>query len=77
MARQSTLAGMPLAPGDVFVCSGIGEPEPAPRRRPPAAVPDLGVWLVLRACWQCRGPAGYCPRHWVKTTAERLAEGGW
>lgn len=81
--RQRPLDGMPLALGDVFVC-GPADIAPweteldelARRRRrgaPAGPEPERDVWLVLRACADCR-PRSYCWAHWPRTDAERAAE---
>lgn len=62
------LPSMRLSAADVFVCSNIGEPTPAPRRRGHlAAVPPPAPsgWLVLALCPRCHPHNGghYCQDH--------------
>jgi hypothetical protein len=68
MAR--TLPGMPLAASDVYVCTGIGDPQPAAQLHmiTPAQRPSLlhlqGRWLVLALCPKCIYRLGrYCEQH--------------
>lgn len=60
------LPGMPLGPGDVFVCTiDDGAPRDAKRvTRTTAAValPRPDGWIVLARCWRCTARA-YCDRH--------------
>ena len=66
---MNTLPGMPLAPGDIHVCTNIGDGAaviPRPRRVPaaervPAPVLD---WIVANSCGACNARTGrYCDRH--------------
>lgn len=77
----TTLPGMPLAAGDVFVCGPEDiAPWEQPRRHlaavPPAPVRrPQPVWLVLATCPHCNPRTGhYCREHdatnwWLETMA--------
>lgn len=69
MNRHVQLPGMPLAPSDVHVCTGIGDGQPPvrlhvlPAQRPPLDTVSRS-WLVLTLCPSCNVVTGrYCSDH--------------